>query len=69
VDGRVAVSFSGLGVFLWQPRAGDTVLLEDLPMFSDHGDTVSRLLWSPNGHWLAGASAEGTVVVWDMRSR
>jgi WD40 repeat protein len=68
VQGRIAVSFSGLGVFLWEPQAGEAVLLEDLPVYSDHGDTVLRLLWSPDGHWLAGASGEGTVVVWDMRS-
>jgi WD40 repeat protein len=65
VDGRIAVSFSGLGVFLWEPRGGEPVLLEGLPVFSDHGDTVHRLLWSPDGRWLAGASGEGTVVIWD----
>jgi WD40 repeat protein len=68
VDGRIAVSFPGLGVFLWEPIAGNSVQLESLPLFPDHGDAITRLLWSPDGRWLAGASGEGTLVVWDMGS-
>jgi WD40 repeat protein len=66
VDGRIAVSFPRLGVVRWDPQSEGAALAEELPRFPDHGDSIVLLLWSPNGRWLAGATGEGTVVLWDM---
>ncbi|MEQ1823847.1 MAG: WD40 repeat domain-containing protein [Fimbriimonadaceae bacterium] len=39
-----------------------------LGYFKGHADWVQRVLFSPNGRWLASSSTDGTVKVWDAKS-
>jgi WD40 repeat protein len=63
-DGRrVAGTFGGVGVQVWDAEAGE-------PVARAEADAVLyALASSPDGRWLAGGGADGRIVLWDAATQ
>jgi WD40 repeat protein len=40
----------------------------ELQTFSGHGDMVTSAVWSPDGRWIASASVDQSIKIWDTAS-
>jgi hypothetical protein len=59
-DGRLATGGSG-GVRIWNTKTNETIV----KLSGVHTDTVTSLVWSVDGNWLASGSIDGTIVFWN----
>jgi WD40 repeat protein len=55
-----AALFTADGGFLW-----DLVENKAIAEFEGHNDKVDESAWSPDGGYLAAASADGRIIIWD----
>ncbi len=53
--------FEGNDIALFDPYTG-----QELARFTGHTGNVNGLAWSPDGSRLASASADGTIIIWDV---
>lgn len=60
-DGALAAAAQESFIQLWSLADG-----ESRQNLSEHADRVLRLVFSPDGHWLASGSADSTVRLWDV---
>ncbi|KAF8927044.1 hypothetical protein BGZ58_010674 [Dissophora ornata] len=50
-------------VLIWNVEAGGTFVLRD------HANKVTSLAWSPSGHQIASGSGDGTIRLWNSKTR
>lgn len=62
-NGRLLAFGGGTMVLLW-----DTVRQQRLRLLPGHKDHIARLVFSPDGQFLASGSWDTTALIWDLRS-
>lgn len=64
----LAFSCEGKKICVWPVAVGQAGAASFAPIrqFAGHADTVTRLVWSPEGDSLASASVDGTLRLWGL---
>ncbi|QRN92871.1 hypothetical protein JRI60_27050 [Archangium violaceum] len=68
-DGKVMVTAGGNGAGEWPVRLWDFTTREPLGTLAGRASPLTWLAWSGDGELLAGTRQDGSVEMWNMRSR
>ncbi len=62
-DGTILAAGSGIGIWLY-----DAATLNPIVLLEGHTRPVQGIAWSPDGRFLASASQDGNVKIWDIEN-